>query len=172
MRHHILIIALFVVTSVASYAQPTAAPFTPYAELPKAEQKARLKSPAVVEIAAPADKIAALLVRAVQAEGYIVTQSTPQSLWMTKTLRSTGASILGAMIGESGFRYEVAFTFSEFGGITTVSGDAWLTMQNAYGRQTCEPILQKKKNRIGFDYMLSNVKQTAELKPVDTPPAH
>lgn len=88
-------------------------PFTPYSALPKAEQKARLKAPAIVEIAAPAEKVSQLLVRALQAEGYQVTQSTPQSLWMTRDAKSTGASILGAMIGEGGFQYVVSYTFSE-----------------------------------------------------------
>lgn len=147
--------------TVVETPRPTSPPFTPYRQLSKDAQKERMKNPAQVAIAAPMDKVSALLIRAFQSWNYQLEEESLRALSFTRGVKSTGAEILAGMMGNNNVRHRIQVSMSEVSGITNVIVNLWLQMDNKYGKTTNERI-NKKDDRAQLDDLLLAVKNAAE----------
>lgn len=152
--------------SVAESAPPQpkrqAESFTPYSQLSKDEQKRRLKMPVAIQIAASADEVSQLFIRQFQSNGYHLESRTTSSLYLVRDQKGAGSTILAAMAGGSDMQWQVNVSISEFEGVSDVTIDVWLSMQNSFGKRTRDSATKTEKHRKPLEDILWSIKNTAE----------
>lgn len=139
--------------------------YFPYNQLSKTEQKLRLRAPIECDIAASTSRVSQLLVRTFQLQGYRVEENTMNSMHLVKDVRGLGVEILAGMTGNDNVQWSIRFSISELDGISHVSADIWITMENAFGKKTRQDEGRNAKNRAWVEDELAAVKRSAERQP-------
>ena len=139
--------------------------FTPYSQLSKQAQKERLKQLAQIQIKAPKETVASVLIQTVQNMGFILQNESPNRLMLQKAL-SGGNAILGQLaVGTRGGSYPLGtytFSLNTVGAITTVVADISIVSENVFGKSNRLDLNKNKKNRAEMDEVLLYVKKQCE----------
>ena len=160
-----LVLFSMIILSGLSFGQeykPTAATFVPYGSLPKKERKQRLKEPAYVQIAAPAEEVKSLFIQSLTSQGYFLNNSSTNALTFTKRMDGVGATILAGLAGGTDMELTFNLSISEAQGISHVNARMFLSTQNNFGRRSYTDGTKVGKQREGLDNLLYSVKVNAE----------
>ena len=152
----------FTESAFAQDQKPSAAEFIPYKALPKKERKQRLKEPAYVQIAAPQDRVRALITQIAMSNNYFVQNSSLNSLAFTKRIGGVGGVLMGALVGGTDAEMSLNFSIAEIDGVSHVNAQISMSTQNRFGARSFTDGTSIAKQREGLDDVLKWVKTEAE----------
>jgi hypothetical protein len=151
-----------VAAEAAKPPRPESPSFTPFSALDKKSKHERLNHPAIISIAGPSGMIRAALIGLFTSRGFVVESDSSNFVSLTYAHTGFAASMLAGMNHSDKVKTELHISISELIGITTVTIDTGLSMENVFGKRSYQSNNKNEKDRIVIENVLMQVKEAAE----------